>query len=372
MTPPPRQPADILLDLVAIPSVSFTANNRLIDYATGLLGSRDWDLRLIGEEDQLNLVGVTRGHDSTVAELALVCHTDTVPYDSDWAEAVHPVVREGRLYGRGSCDVKGYLACVLAAVGRVDLSRLTKPLGVVLTANEEAGCLGAKRLAREEAFRAKAILIGEPTNLTPITAGKGYGLAEIVVRGREAHSAFPDRGRSAIRDAARVIERLDHVAQQLCSRTHPAFDPPFTTLNIGLIAGGSAKNIVPGQCRLTVEWRPIPGQSCSWASDLIRDELDRLALDPGFQAELQVQRLDQPFESSGGRLISLLKSLSGEASRAVSFGTEAAHLAPLADEVIVFGPGDMAVAHKTGEFVPVGELDSCVDILVRLIEQLCR
>jgi acetylornithine deacetylase len=306
-------------------------------------------------------------------ELALVCHTDTVPFDPAWKEAVHPVVRGGKLYGRGSCDVKGFLACVLAAVSRIDIKRLSKPLAVVLTADEEVGCVGAKYLVRKKAIHARYTIIGEPTGLRPVCAGKGYALGEIMVRGREAHSAFPAEGRSAIYDAARVIGRLERIAKKLAARKNSAFEPPCTTLNVGLIQGGSAKNIVAGECRITVEWRPIPGQDPKWAAQLIQEELAQLAREhPGLEARFDIVRLDPPFDPAAtDHLATLLASLSRRRSTTVSFGTEAAHLSALTSEAVVFGPGNMTVAHKTGEFVPTAELSECTEHLEAVIGELC-
>ena len=366
---------DILTDLVAIPSVSSMSNRPVIDYALRTLDPRRWKTRLHPYSDaagvaKFNLVART-GREP--AELALVCHTDTVPFASDWKEAVSPRVRGGKLYGRGSCDVKGFLACVLTCLSELDVARLSKPLALVLTADEEVGCVGAKLLARKKAVRARYMIIGEPTGLRPVRAGKGYALAEIIVRGKEAHSAFPGQGRSAIYDAARVVERIERVARKLASRKNPDFDPPFTTLNVGLIQGGTAKNIVAGECRITVEWRPIPGQDPSFAADLIREELARLARGtPGFQAKLHVKRLDPPFvPAPSDRLAKLLETLTQRRRATVSFGTEAAHLSSLTSEAIVFGPGNMTTAHKTGEFVRVADLGRCVRHLKAVIQSLC-
>lgn len=355
---------DILLDLVAIPSVSPMSKAPVIEYARKHL--EGWKFKLYPYRDaagveKINLVAATK---PGVVELAFVCHTDTVPYDPEWAEAVRPVIRGGKLYGRGSCDVKGFLACVLAAVAKVEVA---KPLAIILTADEEVGCVGANFLARKQVLRAKHMVIGEPTSLRPVCAGKGYALAEIVVRGKEAHSAFPAQGRSAIYDAARVVTALERVAKKLEARKNRAFDPPFTTLNVGLIHGGTAKNIVAGECRITVEWRPIPGQPGDWAAELIREGLARLRVD----ATLDVKRLDPAFEPSTTRhLVTMMESISGRRATTVSFGTEAAHLSGLTSEVIVFGPGDMTVAHKSGEFVPVKALNECVGYLVELIRRL--
>ena len=354
---------EILLDLVAIPSVSPMSNARVTEYAEQHL--EGWNIKRYPYRDaagveKINLVATTR---PGIAELALVCHTDTVPYDAGWTEAVRPLIRGGKLYGRGSCDVKGFLACVLASVAKVNVS---KPLAVVLTADEEVGCVGAKFLARKKVLRARHMVIGEPTGLRPVCAGKGYGLAEIVVRGKEGHSAFPSNGRSAIFDAARVVTRLERVAKKLETRKNRAFDPPFTTLNVGLIQGGTAKNIIAGECRITVEWRPVPGQPGDWAAELIREALK------GFDARLDVKRIDPAFEPSTSRkLAGMVESMTGRSATTVSFGTEAAHLSTMTSEAIVFGPGDMTVAHRSGEFVAVKDLKKCVGYLGELIGLLC-
>ncbi len=362
------KPENILLDLVAIPSVSPLTNRPVIEYAERHLDG--WKIarhpyRDVAGVEKINIVASTK---PGPAELALVCHTDTVPYDPEWTEAVRPAIRGGKLYGRGSCDVKGFLACVLAAVAKVQVAQLTKPLAILLTADEEVGCVGAKFLAKKKALRARKMVIGEPTGLRPVRAGKGYALAEIVVRGKEGHSAFPARGRSAIFDAARVVLALERVAKKLAAKKNRAFDPPFTTLNVGLIQGGTAKNIIAGECRITVEWRPLPGQAGDWAAGLIREALAGLRVD----AMLDVKRLDPAFDPSATRdLVTMVESLTQRRATTVSFGTEAAHLSALTSEAIVFGPGDMAVAHQSGEFVPVKELNACTGYLVELIRRLC-
>ena len=371
-----RTAADLLLDLVAIPSVSAMSNQPLLDYVAGSLDARHWNIRTYPYTDasrtpKANLVARTQHASGLPAALAFVCHSDTVPFDAAWPEAVHPVLRDGRIYGRGSCDVKGFLACVLAAVRQIDPGRLTGALAVIVTADEEVGCVGAKRLAAERLVSARHVLIGEPTGLRPVRAGKGYGLGTITVRGKEAHSAFPAAGRSAIYDAARVLAALERVAAELELQRDPEFDPPFTTLNVGLIEGGTAKNIVPGECRLTVEWRPTPETDPNEVPERIGRELATLR-QTGVDAALHVQRMDLAFAPSRSHnLESLLIALTGHRATTIAFGSEAAHIQAMVEEVVVFGPGDMGTAHKTGEFVPVEELEKCVAVLRAVIERLC-
>ncbi|PYS32506.1 MAG: hypothetical protein DMF75_11785, partial [Acidobacteria bacterium] len=201
-------------------------------------------------------------------ELALVGHTDTVPYDPNWTEALKLTESDGQLYGRGACDTKAFIAATLTAIENIDLEKLKKPLALVFTADEEIGCLGAKRLADARPFNARYAIVGEPTSLQPMRAGKGYCLAEITVHGREAHSAYPQLGASAIFHASRLINRIEEIAEDLKSDARADFDPPYTTLNVGLIEGGTAKNIVPGECRFTLEWRTIPGQESDYVLNL--------------------------------------------------------------------------------------------------------
>lgn len=370
--------ASFLLDLVAIPSVSAMSNQPVIEYVMQFLDPNQWTVQHHTHHDaagtsKINLVAVTKSAPGMNPELAFVCHTDTVPFEPSWKAAVHPEIHDGRLYGRGSCDVKGFLACVLETLAGTDLSALAKPLALVLTGDEEVGCIGAKYLVAKSAFLTRFMIIGEPTGLRPVRSGKGYALGEITVRGREAHSAFPAQGHSAIVDAARIVLALEQVAAELSRSQDPAFDPPFTTLNIGLIQGGSAKNIVPGECRITVEWRPIPGQKPQLAAELIEAQLSQLAqANPDFDATLAVKRADPPFDPSPtSQLAALLESVSGRTSTTVSFGSEAAHFRLATSEVVVFGPGDMTVAHKTGEFVPLAQLNECVAHLRAVIAHLC-
>ena len=393
---------EILLDLIAIPSVSSASNRAMIDYARQWLTPNRWAIRTFPYADpngieKINLVAVPRRFlqhglpdeasaspagdsvakrsqeaDVPIVELALVCHTDTVPYPDDWPEAVHPKVMNGRVYGRGACDVKGFLACILAAVADPEVSE--QSLAVVLTADEEIGCVGAKRLLGEKRFHARNAVVGEPTQLHPVVAGKGYALGEVVVRGKAAHSAFPQAGRSAILDAATLIDSIRNIGLRAATERHERFDPPFTTVNIGTISGGTAKNVVPAECRFLVEWRPVPGQNERWIADLIGEELARAqGEDPGLQATFQPIRIDAGFETDPqSKLVGELEGLSGNAAMAVAFGTEAPYLKKLGAETVVFGPGDMKTAHSVEENVPVEELERCVEILKGLAYSLAK
>jgi acetylornithine deacetylase len=369
-----------LSTLVAIDSVSARSNDEIISYlatrceAAGFTVKRFPHIDEAGVE-KTNLIAWAGADFSgqPAIELALVGHTDTVPYDSAWTEALQLTEKDGRLFGRGACDTKAFIAATLTAIESVDLSKLRKPLALIFTADEEIGCLGAKRLAEADPFKARYAIVGEPTSLQPMRAGKGYCVAEITVRGREAHSAYPGLGASAIFRAARLIERIENIAQEIKSDQRAGFDPAYTTLNVGVIQGGTAKNIIAGECRFTLEWRSIPGQESDYLLKLVKQSVkDLQQQDPDLACEIDAARADESFEtSSDSELVRFLEEKSGTSSGTVAFGTEAPSMIALGAEAVVFGPGDIRVAHRTGEFVPIDQLNDCVRILRQAIESFC-
>jgi acetylornithine deacetylase len=374
---------ETLSELVAIDSVSQRSNAEIISYLAARCQAAGFNVTRFPYIDdtgveKTNLVAQTSAGDSaakadSTLELALVGHTDTVPYDPAWSEALRLTEDDGKLFGRGACDTKAFISAALSAIESTDLSKLNKPLALAFTADEEIGCLGAKRLARARPFSARYAIVGEPTSLQPMRAGKGYCLAEITVRGREAHSAYPQIGASAIIRAARLIGRIEQIADELKHDERAGFDPPHTTMNVGLIEGGTAKNIIAGECKFTLEWRTIPGQDSDHALDLVRQAAaDLHQQDAEFVCEIDAARADESFETrADSPLVQFLESTSGKESGTVAFGTEAPSLIDLGAEAVVFGPGDIRVAHRTGEFVPIDQLNECVRILQHSIEHFC-
>lgn len=368
--------AELLADLIRIPSPSAVSNRSVIEYASDVLRGPGWSTREFSYRDpagieKVNLIAAPSGQDVARrdVDLVLMCHTDTVPFAADWARALDAFVADGHLHGCGACDVKGYLACILAAVAAAEPAQAADGLRIVLSADEEIGCVGVGHLIARDALRPRRMIIGEPTSLHPARAGKGYCLAEVTVTGREAHSAHPAQGVSAIAHAARLIVAIERMAGQLARETHPFFDPAFTTMNIGTIQGGTAKNIVPGVCRFMLEWRPIPGQNpdrmLEFVTELVTQWRDA---DPTFRAEVHPLRRQPGFETSAGaELVRRVAALTGRDAVSIPFGSEASLFAPIAEEVIVWGPGDMRTAHSSRECVPVVELDRAVACLSALI-----
>ena len=373
-------PKEILAELVKIDSVSSRSNAEIVNYLERRCEALNLKTQRFAYRDEqgvekINLIALagTEFSTDTQVSLALVGHTDTVPYDPNWSEATNLTERDGKLYGRGSCDTKGFIAAALSAVETLDLSKLSKPLALIFTADEEIGLRGAKHLAEIKPLRSRYSIVGEPTSLQPIRAGKGYSLAEVIVKGREAHSAYPALGASAIFRAARLINHLASIAEKVREEQHPAFDPPYTTLNVGVIHGGTAKNVLAGECRFTLEWRPIPTQPSESVLHLFNAAIEKeRQADPSFACEVDASRADSGFETApDSPLIRLLENATGLDSGTVAFGTEGAQMRLLDSEPVVIGPGDIREAHRTGEFVPIRELEQCSEILQHAVAQLC-
>ena len=369
-----------LSELVGIKSVSSLSNAPIIDYLDDRCTAMGFVTRRFSYVDEngiekINLIAIigTDFSESTEVELALVGHTDTVPFDPNWKEATTLTEQDGKLIGRGACDTKAFIAATLTALEHLDLQTLQRPLALVFTADEEIGLRGAKYLADLGVLQPRYSIVGEPTSLQPIRGGKGYSLAEVVVRGREAHSAYPSLGASAVFRAARLIIRLEHLAQELRRDEHQDFDPPHTTLNVGLIRGGSAKNVIAGECRFTLEWRPIPSQRSDHVLKLIDNAIDdEQNADTDFDAEVKLERLDSGFDTAADSpIVSLMERLTNKRAGTVAFGTEAAHMTALGSEAVVIGPGNIREAHRTGEFVPIDELERCAEILQGAVQALC-
>jgi acetylornithine deacetylase len=355
----------VLRELVAIDSTSARSNTPVLDtlerHARSLgfeTRRQQWtDDRGVSKANLIARRGAGEG-------LALVGHTDCVPFDPAWQGALAAEEKDGKLYGRGAADTKAFIAASLAAA-----SRTQKPLTLVFTADEEVGCLGAGRLQQEGLLKVRHAIVGEPTRMIPVLGHKGYCLAEVRVRGVEGHSAYPETGASAILAAGRVLREIEAAAQELSREQDARFSPPYTTYNVGLIQGGKAKNIIPGECTLTVEWRPLPGQDVRRALQLLEQACAK-ARGERISVEVQVQRMDQgvavPEDSP---VVRFLSEKTGNAPQTIPFSTELPYFAGLGAQACVFGPGDIRVAHRTGEFVPLAELREAEGILAAAIER---
>jgi len=208
----------------------------------------------------------------------------------------------------------------------------------------------------------------EPTSLRPAIAGKGYGLAEVVVSGKEAHSAFPRRGASAIYAAAKMMLEIEAQGRSGAVRNE-LFDPPWTTFNVGVVQGGTAKNIVPGECRFLVEWRPIPDEDPTRAIEWLKDLAEKTQREnPGCLVDVYARRAEPGFAySPDSFFVRTLSRKLGRQPTGISFGSEATRFAKIADEVVVLGPGNMHTAHSDRECIAIDELEAWTECVRELI-----
>ncbi|MBB5056856.1 acetylornithine deacetylase [Granulicella aggregans] len=368
--------SEILRALVGIESVSSLSNGPLLDAIQSLLEPHGWFIQrfpYIAADgvEKANLLAVPSQFKDSLpdVELFFVCHTDTVPFRSEWTDATVLTEKGGFLHGNGSCDVKGSLAALISAALQVDTTSIKRPVAFAFTAEEEIGCIGATKLAASGAIRPRYVIVCEPTSLRPATAGKGYALAEVNVRGREAHSAFPYRGASAINAAAGLIVRLEQMQRQANEQGDDRFTPPVTTFNVGVLKGGTAKNIVAGACSFLVEWRPLPSEDPQLGGSILNDLARATSFDhPNCEIEINVLRADSGFSNPAGDLLGAkLCSLLNRAETGISFGSEATRFASLAEETVVVGPGDMETAHSERERVPIDELEEWTNIIKHLL-----
>lgn len=365
-----------LSNLIRIPSVSSLPNRPVIEYSASILTSIGWTVREFVYRDdagveKINLIAAPPGQQvaDRKVDLAFLCHTDTVPYSKEWSQALQPELRGEMLHGCGACDVKGFLACLLTAAATSEL-RGSAGLRIALTADEEIGCTGSKRLIAADVLKPRRLIVGEPTCLHVARAGKGYCLAHVTILGREAHSALPSQGISAIYAAAHLILALEQLSQEFATEIHPLFDPPFTTLNVGTIEAGTAKNIIPGHAELLVEWRPIPKTPADRVPTAIESNLHQLeAKYPGLSGSLEILRQEGGFETAtDSPLVRRIESGTSRAATSIPFGSEASAWSSIADEVVVFGPGDMRTAHSDRECVSIDELASAVQVIQGLMQ----
>jgi acetylornithine deacetylase len=371
--------SELLRELVAIPSVSSQSNRPVVEWIERFFEPLGWYRRVFCYQDaagieKVNLMVSSQemGEGRVDAELAIVCHTDTVPFGQEWSDATDLREQNGMLHGCGACDVKGFLSCMLAAVHGLDASQLRRRLCLVFTSDEEVGCRGARFLLGQQALRARYAIVGEPTSLVPARAGKGYCLARVCVKGRAAHSAYPETGDSAIFSAARLLCGIEELAQELKNNRNEAFSPPWTTLNVGEIHGGTAKNVIPAECSFLLEWRPVPGQRPEFVLDRLRALIGKLSKKGEEQAVVEVLRMEEGFETDvDSAIVRAVQANTDSPITTIAFGTEAPWLAQMGAEAVVIGPGSMLTAHSPRECVPVAELDGCVRLLHTAIQQIC-
>lgn len=364
-----------LAKLVAFPTVS----SRPVDGIAAYLAERCEAAgmrveRLESSPGKCNLVcsAGPQGTDGVV----LSGHMDVVPVDGQpWTSDPFALTRRGdRLHGRGSCDMKAFLAAVVEALPRLPLARLDRELVLVFTHDEEVGCLGSRMLAERYAAEGRTLprlcLIGEPTSFRIFRMHPGHVAMRITCAGQAAHSSKPDLGRSAIRLAARVIEALDGLADEWRRdvRFADLLERPFTVMNVATIHGGSAINIVPDRCVIELGFRPLPGMDV----DALCRQVDERVAPLGAVTTERLRVTPSMLTPPGTSLEALLRPFASSPDLgAASFATDGGNLEALGVSTLVFGPGSIDVAHQADEYVPVDELHRAVDVVDEVVGRSC-
>ncbi len=316
-----------------------------------------------------------------IGGVALSGHTDVVPaLAKDWdTDPFQLVERDGRFYGRGTADMKGFVACVLVLVPDLIKRRLKTPIHIALSYDEEVGCTGVRPMIAELGGRLvmpRMVLVGEPTLMTVVDAHKGPVRWQVDVSGRAAHSSMAPLGVNAITYASRLISELDAIEQELMrAPPNPRFDPPYATLQVTEITGGTASNIVPVSCTFGWEVRALPGLDVSAIemrlADVAARYLPEMRARAG-EADITIRRTNEvpPFGADAGSdVVALaLKLAQQNETFAVSYATEAGLFQSGGAPAVVIGPGNIAQAHTANEWVAISELEKCSAFLARLAD----
>ncbi len=379
-------PRQVLDHLVGFPTVSRGSNLDLIDWLEGYLGSHGIASHRHWNEDRTKAALFAHVGPWEAGGVVLSGHSDVVPVDGQaWSSDPWVVTeRDGRLYGRGTCDMKGYVALSVWALVRAHKLGVQRPLQLALSYDEELGCTGAPpMIAAMQAVlpQASAAVIGEPSRMKLIHGHKGGTGYHVHVKGFEVHSSLLPYGVSAIMEGARLIGWVNAKNAEIQARpvsdVAATFYPPFTTLHVGMIAGGTAHNITAGDCKFAVEMRVVPGED----SDALAAEFEAEAarLDAALKAvrpEAGVQ-LEKFFGVPGlrpevdGAAEILVRQLTGDNTvGVVSYGTEAGQFQDAGYSAVVCGPGDIAQAHQVDEYLELSEWNAGLRFMESLLETL--
>lgn len=379
---PRRDPAMLILgDLVGFPTVTSESNLDLIEYATAHLEPHTSDLRIIHDRERQKANLFATIGPVIDGGVILSGHTDVVPADeADWTGAPFVAMRrDQKIYGRGTADMKGFIACALAMTSWFAERPLTRPVHIALTFDEEVGCRGAPELIEDLLARGPkpaVAIVGEPTEMGIVTAHKGCYEYTTIITGVEGHGSQPDLGVNAVHHAARFIGRLLELGEEMKGRAPESspYDPPHTTISAGKISGGSARNVLAGECVIDWEMRPVNRADARFALDQVavfEDEL-RGALGPeASMATVREGEVDGLEDDSSSPAVQMMTELLGTTETStVPFGTEAGIYQMAGIPAVVCGPGSIEVAHQPDEYIGLEQLEACLDMMEGLGERL--
>ena len=370
----------ILTDLISFKTISGEDNNSLIDYCDDILKKigassfRTFD----DDKKRVNLFATIKAKNSSNKKPIIFSgHTDVVPVSKGWStDPFIATIKNDKLYGRGSCDMKGFIACTLAFAPIYSETNLDRDIHFSFTFDEETACQGAPILIEELKKRNITdgiCIIGEPTNMKIIDAHKGCYEYTTYFEGLAGHSSAPNKGVSAVEYASRYVNRLIELRERLVERApkDSIFDPPHSTLSIGGIFGGIAHNVIADKCHVNWETRPVVKEDAiflnkeldKYANEILLPEMIKVYPNSSIKKKIigEIIGFDREAKSDACELIS---SLTGDNSRqVVSFGTEAGLFQEIGISTVVCGPGSIEQAHKIDEYIILDELKKCLKLL---------
>ncbi|SDO73771.1 acetylornithine deacetylase [Pseudomonas arsenicoxydans] len=373
---------DLLQTLVAFDTTSRESNLQLIEFVRDYLAGFDVPCELIYNEQRSKANLFATIGPAKLSGIVLSGHTDVVPVDGQpWTVAPFELTeRDGNLYGRGTADMKGYIACVLALVPSLVKASLRLPVHIALSYDEEIGCLGVRSLLAElekRPVKPMLCIIGEPTELKPVLGHKGKLAMRCDIHGEACHSAYAPLGVNAIEYAAELIGELGRIGTRLKAPEHhdARFDPPFSTVQTGVISGGKALNIVPADCRFDFEIRALPSHDPSEVAQSLQAYAEQHML-PRMRAVSEQSDIRFSELSAYPGLATDAQSEAAELIAAfcgsrefgtVAFGTEGGLFDAAGIPTVVCGPGSMDQGHKPDEFVSLEQLTACDAMLQRML-----
>jgi len=370
----------ILTDLISFRTISGEDNSALINYCDNLLqkiGATSFKT-FDEEKKRVNLFATIKAKKTNgVKPIILSGHTDTVPVSKSWSsDPFKATIKNNKLFGRGACDMKGFIACTLAFAPVYANTNLNRDIHFSFTFDEETACIGAPILIKElkkRNIQDGICIIGEPTKMKIIDAHKGCYEYTTYFEGLAGHSSAPHKGVSAVEFAARYANKLIELREELKKRVskNSIFDPPFSTLQVGGIFGGIAHNVIADKCHINWETRPVVKEDGTflnqeidrYANEILLPEMKKVFSKSSIRKEIigEVTGFDRVKKSEACELVA---SLTGDNSReVVSFGTEAGLFQEIGISTVVCGPGSIEQAHKVDEFIELSELKKCISFL---------
>lgn len=382
----PENPLSLILEhlqrLVGFNTVSTQANSGLTDYIADVLVPLGFNIQLDTDLTGTKSNMIAHLGPDRPDGLMLAGHTDVVPTTGqEWSsDPFRVVARDSKVFGRGTCDMKGFIATVLGVLPALDFNELRRPLYLAFTCDEEIGCFGARSIApilANMTNRPAKCIVGEPTSMKLVAGHKGKLSVDCAVHGAEGHSAFNHRGINAVEIAAELVARLRHMQSQIRDNGpfDARFDPPYTTVHTGLLSGGTARNIVPRDCRFEFEIRNLPdhdphdllSEIIQLIDQVLLPEMHAIRTETGIEIRIQSDIPGLMADLSGQWPRYLMNATQQNSPNFVSFATEGGLYQASGVDTIICGPGNIEQAHKADEYVEIAQLAACEKFITKVI-----